>query len=158
MNPTVTSAEQQLKDLREAARDLGVELRVVHASSESGIDSAFASVAEQRIAAISVGSDPFFLTRCDQIVALATRHALPAMHADRECAKVGGLMSYGPSRTEQIRVAATYVARILKGELPADLPVQQSTKVELILNLNTAKAMGITFPLLLLGRADEIIE
>jgi len=158
VNPTVISAEQQRKDLYEAARAIGVELRVFHASSESEIDAAFANLIELRIAAISVGSDPFFFTRCDQIVALATRHAVPAMHAFHECAMAGGLMSYAPSVTETVRLAGVYVVRILKGERPADLPVQQSTKVELVLNLKTANALGISFPLSLLGRADEVIE
>jgi putative ABC transport system substrate-binding protein len=158
VNPTVTSADQQLKDLYEAAHALGVELRVFRASSESEIDAAFANLIDLRIAAISVGSDPFFFTRCGQIVALAARHAVPAIHAFRECSTAGGLMSYAPSVTETLRLAGVYVVRILKGERPADLPVQQSTKVELVLNLKTANALGINFPLSLLGRADEVIE
>jgi ABC-type uncharacterized transport system substrate-binding protein len=158
LNPTVTSAELQLKNLHEAARGLGVELRVVQASSESGLDIAFANLIELRVAGVSVGSDPFFISRCDQIVALATRYALPAVHAHHDCATAGGLMSYAPSPTEAVRLAGAYAARILKGERADDLPIQQTTKVELILNLKTAKALGLTVPLSLLGRADEVIE
>jgi len=147
-----------LKDVHEAAHAMAIELRIIHASSESSIDTAFASLIEQRIPAISVSSDPFFFTRCDQIVSLATRYGLPAIHAFHECATAGGLMSYAPSFAEAARLVGAYAVRILKGERPADLPVQQTTKVELVLNLKTARALGITFPTALLVRADDMIE
>ena len=158
LNPTVPTAKQQLNDAQEAARALGVELRVVFASSENDIANAFASFSEQHLAAVSVGADPFFLGRCDQLVAVAARYTLPAMHPFHECAIAGGLMSYAPSRAEAVRSIAAYAARVLKGERPANLPVQQSTKVELILNLKTAKAMGLDIPPNLLALADEVIE
>ena len=158
VNPSVVAAQEQLKNAYEAAHALGVEIRVVQAGSESDIDAGFASLVEQRIGAVSVMADPFFFLHCDQIVALAARHALPAVYSFRECATAGGLMSYGASIAEAVYQTGIYTGRILQGEKPANLPVQQSTKVELIINLKTANSLGITVPTTLLGRADEVIE
>jgi putative tryptophan/tyrosine transport system substrate-binding protein len=157
-NPNNANAEIQVSTLRTAARSMGIELRFVTATSEREIDTAFETLAEMRIGALMVGSDPFFNGRRPQIVALATRLAVPAIFHQREFALDGGLMSYGTSVTDMYRLAATYTGRILKGEKPADLPIQQSTKVELIINLKTARRLGLTFPITLLGRADEVIE
>jgi ABC-type uncharacterized transport system substrate-binding protein len=157
-NPNHANAEFQVPALRAAARTMGLDLRFVTATTEREIDSAFASLAQPRIGALVVASDPFFNSRRQQIVALATRLAVPAIFHQREFALDGGLMSYGTSVADMYRQAAIYTGRILKGEQPADLPVQQSTKVELVINLKTAKTLGLTFPITLLGRADEVIE
>jgi putative ABC transport system substrate-binding protein len=157
-NPSNASAETQVSTLQTAARTMGIELRFVTATSEREIDAAFTTLAEMRVGAVMVASDPFFNGRRRQIVALATRLAVPAIFHQREFALDGGLMSYGTSLTDMYRLAAIYVGRILKGDKPADLPVQQSTRVELVINLKTAKALGLTFPITLLGRADEVIE
>jgi putative tryptophan/tyrosine transport system substrate-binding protein len=157
-NPNNANAEFQVPALRATARTMGLDLRFVTATTEREIDSAFASLAQPRIGALVVASDPFFNSRRQQIVALATRLAVPAIFHQREFALDGGLMSYGTSVADMYRQAAIYTGRILKGEQPADLPVQQSTKVELVINLKTAKTLGLTFPITLLGRADEVIE
>jgi putative ABC transport system substrate-binding protein len=157
-NPNNANAETQVSTLRSAAQTMGIELRFVTATSEREIDTVFTTLAEMRIGALMVASDPFFNGRRPQIVALATRLAVPAIFHQREFALDGGLMSYGTSVTDMYRLAATYTGRILKGEKPTDLPVQQSTKVELIINLKSANALGITVPISLLGRADEVIE
>jgi putative tryptophan/tyrosine transport system substrate-binding protein len=158
MNPNFPGSDVQLRDAQKAARTLGLQLIVVRASSEREFDTAFATLVQQRAGALVVGADAFFLGLRDQIVTLAGRHALPTIYAQREYAAVGGLMSYGTDLASAFREQGRYVGRILKGEKPADLPVQQSTRVELVINLKTAKALGITFPLPLLGRADEVIE
>jgi putative ABC transport system substrate-binding protein len=158
LNPNTPAAETQSRDLQSAASTLGVQLHVLHASTERDFDTAFAALAGLRSAALVIGNDPFFISRSEQLAALTVRHAVPAIYQFREFAAAGGLMSYGSSLTDLYRQAGVYTGRILKGEKPADLPVQQSTKVELIINLKTAKALGLTFPLSLLGRADEVIE
>ena len=147
-----------LKDLEAAAGTLGSKLNLLHASTEIDFDPAFATLLRLRAGSLVVGPDLFFLSRRDQLVALAARHSVPAIYPWREAAMAGGLMSYASSQADTYRQVGIYTARILKGDKPADLPVQQSTKVELVLNLKTAKALGITFPLSLLGRADEVIE
>jgi len=157
-NPNNANAETQVQVLQAAARTMGIELRFVSAATEREIDAAFATLAERRIGALVVASDPFFNGRRQQIVAQATRLAVPAIFHQREFALDGGLMSYGTSVTDMYRQAAVYTGRILKGEKPADLPVQQSTKVEFVINLKTAKTLGLAFPLPLIGRADEVIE
>jgi len=157
-NPNNANAYAQVPALEAAARTIGIELRFVTASSEREIDTAFATLAEMRIGALMVASDPFFNGRRQQIVALATRLAVPAIFHQREFALDGGLMSYGTSVADMYRLAAIYTGRILKGEKPADLPIQQSTKVEFVVNLNTARMLGVSFPLPLIGRADEVIE
>jgi ABC-type uncharacterized transport system substrate-binding protein len=155
-NPT--NAETNTKDLQAAARTLGLQLHVLHASTERDFDTVFATLVQLRARGLVIGSDIFFTIRSEQFAALARHHAMPTISAYRDFAAAGGLMSYGGSLTDQFRLVGVYTGRVLKGEKPADLPVQQATKVELILNLKTAKALGLTFPLSLLGRADEIIE
>jgi putative ABC transport system substrate-binding protein len=157
-NPKNANAETQVSTLQAAARTIGIELRFVTASSEREIDTAFATLAQMQIGALMVASDPFFNNRRQQILALATRLGVPEIFHQREFAFEGGLMSYGTNVAESYRLTGVYTGRILKGEKPADLPVQQSTKVELTINLPTAKALGLTFPVTLLGRADEVIE
>jgi putative ABC transport system substrate-binding protein len=158
VNPTQATTEFQLRDMQDAARTLGRQILVLNASSESDIDAAFAKLVEQRAGGLVVGSDGFITGRARQLAALAARHMIPAIVEWREFAATGGLMSYGPSETDAFRQAGVYTGRILKGATPADLPVYQSTKVELVINLKTAKALGLTIPLSLLGRADEVIE
>ena len=158
VNPAGTSAEGHLRDLPGAARTIGVQLHVLRASSERDFDTVFATLGELRVGALLIGNDGFFTNRIEQLAALAIRHAVPAIYPYREFAVAGGLMSYGGSITDAYHLVGAYAGRILKGEKPADLPVQQATKIELILNLKTATALGITFPVSLLGRADEVIE
>jgi ABC-type uncharacterized transport system substrate-binding protein len=158
VNPANPVAATISKDLEAVADTLGVRLHVLHASIEADFEAAFATAAQLRAAALVIASDTFFTNRSEQLGALALRHSVPAIYLDREFAAAGGLMSYGGSITDAYRLAGVYTGRILKGEKPTDLPVQQSTKVELIINLKTAKALGITVPLPLSGRADELIE
>jgi putative ABC transport system substrate-binding protein len=159
INPTSPSvAETLLRDSQAAARALGLQLHVLHASSERDFETAFAALMRLRAGALVIGSDPFFTARSEQLAALTVRHSVPAVYEFREFAVAGGLIGFGSRLADAYRLAGVYTGRVLKGEKPADLPVQQSTKVELILNLKTAKALGITVPLLLLGRADEVIE
>ena len=158
LNPTYPSAETQSKGMQAAARTLGLQLHILRASNERAIDDAFATLAQLRAGAFVISSDPFFNSRAEQFAALALRHAVPTIFQYREFAAAGGLMSYGGSIIDSYRQAGVYTGRILKGEKPADLPVQQSTKVELIINLKTAEALGLTVPITLLGRADEVIE
>ena len=158
-NPTnPVFAESETREVQVAVRAHGVRLLLANASSTSEIETAFADLVQQRADALQVSSDGFLLTHPDQIVALAARHAVPAIYAWRQFMAVGGLMSYGTNIHDGWRQAGVYTGRILKGERPADLPVQQVTKIDLIINLKTAKALGLTFPLSLLGRADEVIE
>src|SRR5262245_24945173 len=158
VNPRGPEAGSAINEVRAAAQALGPQLVVAEASNERGIDTAFSKLAQQRVGAMLVGNDVFFYSRREQIVAAAARHAIPAIYNVREYAQAGGLMSYGTSVDDAQRLAGVYVGRILQGAKPADLPVQQAVKVELVLNLKTAKTLGITFPLPLSGLADEIIE
>jgi putative ABC transport system substrate-binding protein len=158
-NPTnPVFAETETKEVQVAARALGVRLLFVNASRPSEIETAFADIDQQRAGALLMSSDGFLLTRSDQIVALAARHAVPALYPFREFAEAGGLMSYGTNFFDTWRQAGVYTGRILKGERPADLPVQQVTKMELVINLKIAKALGLTVPTALLVRADEVFE
>jgi putative tryptophan/tyrosine transport system substrate-binding protein len=158
INPNNPPAEGQLTDAQAAARTLGRHIQVLRASSEREIDAAFAALVQQQAGALLVGSDPFFNQRYEKLVLLAARNAIPAAYAWREFPAAGGLMSYRTSRSDAYRLVGIYVGRILKGEKPADLPVQQSVKVELVINLKTAKTLGLTVPITLLGRADEVFE
>jgi putative tryptophan/tyrosine transport system substrate-binding protein len=159
VNPTnPTLAETITRDLEVAARTLGVQLHVLHASSEREIDTAFATLVKLRAGALVIGADAFFNSRSEQLAALTLRHAVPAIYQFREFVSAGGLMSYGSTVADTYRPLGVLTGRILKGEKPAELPVQQATKVELIINMKTAKALGLTVPLPLLGRADEVIE
>jgi putative tryptophan/tyrosine transport system substrate-binding protein len=158
VNTTNPNAETQSRELQVAAQDLGLQLHVLHANSESDFDKAFAAMAQLRVGALVIGTDGFLNSRSEQLATLAMRHAMPAIFQYREFTAAGGLMSYGTSLTDTYRQLGVYVGRILKGEKPADLPVQQATKVELIINLRTANALGLTVPPTLLARADEVIE
>ena len=158
VNPNFSEVETQLRNAQEAARAVGKQLLVLRVSTEGEFDAAFATIAVQRIGALLVTSDPFFNSRPDQLAALAARYAVPTIYSQREFAAAGGLMSYGTSLADAYRQGGVYIGRILKGEKPADLPVEQSTKVELVINMKTAKTLGLTFPITLLGRADEVIE
>jgi putative ABC transport system substrate-binding protein len=158
LNPTNPNAEALARDAQAAARALGLELHVVHASTESDLDAAFASLAQMRAGGVVIGGDPFLGSRTERLAALALRNRVPALYVAREFVAAGGLMSYGSSFADVYPQVGLYVGRILKGEKPGDLPVQQSTKVELAINLKTAKALGLTVPLPLLTRADEVIE
>jgi ABC-type uncharacterized transport system substrate-binding protein len=157
-NPSDPSSENQSRELQAAAQILGLQLHILHANTERDFDAVFANLARLRIGALVIGADAFFNSRIEQIAALTTRYAVPAIYQVREFAAAGGLMSYGGGIAETHRQVGVYAGRILKGEKPADLPVQQITKVELVINLKTAKALGVTFPLTLLGRAEEVIE
>jgi len=158
VNPDSRSTERVIQDLQEAARTKGLQLPIVEASTESEIDTAFASLTQLQAGALVVQANPFFTSRREQLVALAARHAVPAIYEWREFAEAGGLISYGTSQTGVWRQAGIYAGRILKGAKPADLPVEQPTKFELVVNLNTAKALGLTIPPSILARADELIE
>jgi putative ABC transport system substrate-binding protein len=153
-----TLAEAFLRDLQAAARALGVRLHVLHATSERDFDAVFATLIQLRASALIIGPGILFVARSEQLAVLAARHAVPTVFQYRPFAAAGGLLSYGSNETEFYRLVGIYAGRILKGEKPADLPVQQSTKVELIINLKTARALSLTIPLPLLGRADEVIE
>jgi putative tryptophan/tyrosine transport system substrate-binding protein len=155
-NPTIS--EINTKELQAAARNLGLELHVLNASTERDFDAAFARVIQLRAGGLVIIGDPLFTSRTEQLAALAVRHAVPTVYEWREFAVAGGLLSYGTAITDEYRVAGNYTGRILKGDKPADLPVQQVTKVEMIINLKAAKVLGLTVPLSLLGRADEVIE
>jgi putative ABC transport system substrate-binding protein len=158
VNPSGPEAESAVSEVSLAAQALGQQLFVVKAASEYEIDAAFAILAQERVGALLVGNDVFFYSRREQIVALAARHGMPAIYNVREFVQAGGLMSYGTSVDDAQRQAGAYVGRILQGTKPGDLPIQQAVKVELALNLKTAKALGITIPTSLLIRADELIE
>ena len=158
VNPTNPNAEAILRDHQVAARTFGLQLPVVLASTEREIDTAFANLDQLRAGALAIGGDPYFVSRSDQLAALAVRYAMPAIFEYREFAAAGGLMSYGGSVTDAYRQVGVYTGRILTGEKPADLPIQQSTKAELIINLKAAKTLSLTIPPGLLARADEVIE
>lgn len=155
-NPLV--AETESRDAQTAARTLGLQLHVLHASTDRDFDTVFASLAQMRAVALVINTDVFFNSRSEQLAALALRHTVPAIFQYREFVASGGLMSYGTSTTDVFRQVGIYTSRLLRGESPADLPVQQVTKIELIINLKTARTLGLTVPLSLLGRADEVIE
>jgi putative tryptophan/tyrosine transport system substrate-binding protein len=158
MNPNNPNSSIETKELHEAAAALGVRLHVVSASTERDIDSAFENLIQQRAGALLVGTDAFLVSRRAQLLALAEGYAVPAIYEWREFAIAGGLMSYGVNWLDVIRQTGIYAGKILNGAKPADLPVQRSTRVELVINLKTAKALGLTIPLPLLGRADKVIE
>jgi putative tryptophan/tyrosine transport system substrate-binding protein len=158
VDPNSPDTKLQMRELPAAASALGRQIKIFNAGSENDIDAAFAAIVEQRIGAVVVASSPSYLPQREQFVALAARHAVPTIFFLRAFAEAGGLMSYGTSITDAYRQVGVYTGRILKGEKPGDLPIQQSVKVELVINLKTAKTLGLTFPLTLLGRADEVIE
>jgi putative tryptophan/tyrosine transport system substrate-binding protein len=158
VNPNNPNAERISGDVRKAARDKRLQLHVLKVSTEGEIDAAFTSLVQLHAGALVVGADPFFTSRGDQLVGLAARHAVPAIYFRREFATAGGLISYGPSVIGMYHQAGAYVGRILAGAKPADLPVQQPTTFELVVNLKTAEALGLTVPPSILARADEVIE
>jgi putative ABC transport system substrate-binding protein len=158
LNPTNANAETQVRILQASASGFGLQLHVLHATTESEIDSAFATLVKLRAGGLVLGTDTFINSRSEQIATLALRYAVPAISQFREFAMAGGLMSYGSDITDSYHLVGNYTGRILKGEKPADLPVQQSTNVELYINQKTAKALGLTVPQALLSRADEVIE
>jgi putative ABC transport system substrate-binding protein len=158
INPTTPNAETQSRVIQAAAGTLGLQLHLLHASRERDFDLVFAYLLQLRAGGLVVLTDPFFNARQEQLGALAARHAVPAINQNREFAIAGGLVSYGTSPTDLWRLIGVYAGRILKGEKPTELPEQQSTKVELIVNHKTAKALGLEVPASLLARADEVIE
>jgi putative ABC transport system substrate-binding protein len=158
VNPNSPEAQTQLEDIQAAAHTIGQEILTLNAANESEIDAAFAKVVAQRAGALLVGNDALFVLRREQIVTLAARHAVPAMYFLREFVTAGGLASYGTGLNDAYRQVGNYIGKILKGSKPADLPVQQTAKIELVINLRTAQALGLALPLALLGRADEVIE
>jgi len=151
-------AETNTRDTQAAASKLGLELHVLNASTERDFDSVFAELIRLRAGGLVIGNGAYFVARNGQLAELAVRHAVPAVHSNREFVAAGGLMSYGSSLADSYRQVGVYTGRILKGEKPADLPVQQATKVEFYINLKTAKALGLNVPNTLIGRADEVIE
>jgi len=158
VNPNNPNAEPTTRSAQEAARAKGVQLLILKAGDEAELEAAFASLVQLQVAALVVAGDPFLNPRVEEIGALTSRPAVPAIYSQRELVASGGLISYGPSLTTQFRQAGTYAGRILKGEKPADLPVQQPTTFELVVNLKTAEALGLTVPPSILARADEVIE
>jgi putative ABC transport system substrate-binding protein len=159
VNPTNPRlAEKLSRDVQAAAHTLGLQLHVLHSSTDRDIDTVFATLAQLRAGGLVIGNDAFFVNQIKQLADLALRYAVPTIFQTHEFAAAGGLMSYGTSLMDMFRQVGVYTGRILQGEKPADLPVQQAAKVELVINMNTAKALGLTFPITLLGRADEVIE
>jgi putative ABC transport system substrate-binding protein len=159
INPTnAANAEAVMRDVAAAASAIGLKVEIASAGDSQGIDTVFATLARNRVDGLLVGTDPFFYSRRLQLATLATRYGIPAVYNVREYAEAGGLISYGTSLIEVFRQLGVYVGRILKGAKPADLPVVQATKFELVINLPTAKALGLTVPPSLLARAEEVIE
>src|SRR5262249_43441632 len=158
INSNYSPAENQLRDVQEATAGLGVQLVVLHANTASDFAGAFAELARERAGAVLVAASPFFNSRRQQLVVLAARYGVPAIYEWREFVEAGGLMSYGTVLIDAYRQGGIYAGQILKGEKPADLPVVQSSKFELVINLSTAKALGLDVPTTLLARADEVIE
>jgi putative ABC transport system substrate-binding protein len=158
INPAFPTTSAEARELQDAARSLGLQMNVQNASTESQIDTAFTTIVQQRASALIVATDPFLLGQRDQLVRLAARHAIPTMYFLREFVEAGGLMSYGPNIANEYRQAGVYTGRVLKGEKPADLPVIQPTTFDLVINLKTTKALGLTMPQNLLVAADEVIE
>ena len=159
VNPTDPAlAESATKELQEAASILGLKLHVMQASTDRDFDAVFAKLIQLRAGGLVIGSDPFFTSRSQQLAKLTVDHAVPAVYQFREFAVAGGLLSYGAAITDAYRLAGNYTGRVLRGDKPADLPVQQATKIEMIINLKTAKALGLNVPNPLIGRADELIE
>jgi putative tryptophan/tyrosine transport system substrate-binding protein len=158
VNPTFPGSDIQTKDLQAAASALGLQLHVLHASTERDLNIVFVNLARLQVGGLVIGNDPFFNSWSGQLGALALRHRVPAIYEFPSFVTAGGLMSYGGSITDLYRLFGIYAGRVLKGERPADLPVQQATKVELIINLKTANALGLAVPTALLVRANEVIE
>jgi putative tryptophan/tyrosine transport system substrate-binding protein len=158
VDPTNPTGMAVMMEAQTASRALGMRLVILNASNSNGIDAAFETISAERIKALLVGGDPFWTVQRVQLSTLTARHAIPAIYAVREIVDAGGLMSYGASISDAYRLAGNYAGRILKGEKPADLPVQQSTKIELAINLTTAKALGLTVPETLLATADAVIQ
>jgi putative ABC transport system substrate-binding protein len=158
INPTNSNAETISKDVKAAAKELGIQIHVQHATNEADFEPAFASLRELGVRALVIGTDPLFNANSERLAALSLRYVMPSVYQYRPFAAAGGLMSYGDSSTEPFRQAGIYVGRILKGEKPGELAIQQSTKVELIVNLTTAKTLGIRLPTALTARADEIVD
>jgi putative ABC transport system substrate-binding protein len=159
VNPAdATVAEIQTREVQSAAHALGLELHVLNARTEADFDAVFANIIQLQAGGLVIGADPLFASRSKQLGELTVRHAIPAIYGRHDFTAAGGLLSYGPDQADAYRRTGIYVGRVLKGEKPADLPVQQATKVELYINLKTAKALGLTIPNTLIGRADEVIE
>lgn len=158
LNPTLSNAASQFEDIEKVAGALSRPIQVFHASAAGDVDTVFASLAQLKAGGLVIGADAFLFSRRDQLVGLATRYAIPTVYPWREAVAAGGLVSYGANITDAYRLAGIYTSRIIRGDKPANLPVQQSTKTEVVINLKTAKALGISFPMSLLGRADEVIE
>ena len=158
VNPSSPSIDTQLREINSAARALGRQIQIVNATNERELDAAFASLAQSKAGALVIAANAYFTSRRDQIVALAAQHAIPAIYDQREFPMAGGLVSYGTNLSDSYRLMGVYTGKVLKGEKPTDLPVQQSTKFELVINLKTAKALGLDIPATVLARADEVIE
>jgi len=158
LNPSGAGASSQLEDVEKAARTIGQQVHILRASSERELEPVYATIVQTRIGALIVGGDSFFSSRRNQLVALAARERIPSIYEWRDYAEAGGLMSYGSDLADGYHQVGIYAGRILKGDKPADLPVVQLTKVEFVLNLKTARSLGLTISLPLLGRADEVIE
>jgi putative ABC transport system substrate-binding protein len=158
VNLNYPSAASEVQDIQTSARTFALQVDVLNATAASDFEKAFTTIAERKIGSLLVADDPFLQSRRDQLIALAARHAIPAIYFSRDFAEDGGLMSYGPSINDAYRLVGVYIGRVLKGEKPADLPVIQPTKFELVINLKTAKALGREVPPKLLALADEVIE